>query len=484
MKRIYSFILFSIPLIIIIPYFFPYFEDLTVYYKYMIFALTLINAGISIYFLIYAKEKDVRFFFILFGLSMFIYLLNTIFEIVEIYGTYPWEFFDNLSDFIGNLPILFLLVYRTFKDVQFLKRESRNIFLFGAIVASSGFLIVGLIASRLAIFVGIPMSDFYLYLPFLIEVIVIMILLMTLYIMYVELSFRYYILALLTGYIFSFIGDTYQLFYGLFGDVNYRGIARIFDLLAFSYFLVTLIWVRTKKIVVSSITEIEEERRKYKALYLELDDKVRDLLILTQFLRHDLGNDIVVVSNALELYKEKTNEDLFSMATDRLYRMSDRIQKLRSTSEIYESLKIQKLPITFVNDVARLFKKVDVKIKNKNQFIHGNQLLGFILFNLIDNSFKHGGENVVVKVEVDETDDTVIIKVLDNGIGMTDQQKQAITNYIPTIKETEGLPKGVGLSLAKNTVEGIGGEFKIEDNIPQGTIIIMEFKKYIEEEES
>ncbi len=63
-------------------------------------------------------------------------------------------------------------------------------------------------------------------------------------------------------------------------------------------------------------------------------------------------------------------------------------------------------------------------------------------------------------------------------------QKYVITNYIPTLKETEGLPKGVGLSLAKNTVEGIGGEFIIEDNIPQGTIVIMKFKKFKEEEES
>lgn len=292
-----------------------------------------------------------------------------------------------------------------------------------------------------------------------------------------QLSFRNYILAILVGYMFSFLGETYGLFYGLYGTINYRGIERIFTLLAFSYFFVTLVWVRRRKIVMTSLSEIEEERKKYKALYLEVDDKVRDLLILTQLLRHDLGNDIVVIANALDLYEERKTEDLYTIARNRLLGMEERIKRLRSSSEIYESLKVQKIPITFVEDVSKLFDNVNTKISNRNMSIKGNQLVNFILFNLIQNSFKHGGNDVKVRVTVDEKDDFAILKVIDNGKGISDDEKKQILRQVVTLEESEELPKGVGLSIAKTTIEGLGGTFTIEDNKPHGTIIVIEIPK-------
>jgi signal transduction histidine kinase len=448
----------------------------------MIFAITLTVTILTVVFAILSKEKDVRFFFIMFSFSMILYLLNTIFEINEIYNNYPSEIYDNLSDFIGNLPILIFLVIRVIRDSRMLKKESRNIFIVGAVVASSGFVLIGIIATRLALFVGVPWSDFVLYMPFLVEIISIMVLLMTLYIIYMELSFRYYIIALLAGFFFSFVGDTYQLFYGLFDDISYRAIARIFDLLAFSYFLVILIWVRGQKIIISSLTEIEEEREKYKSLYTELNDKVRDLLILTQLLRHDLGNDIVVASNALDLYNEKKSKNFLQMAKRRLDKMEDRISKLRSTSEVYSSLKIQPIPISTLNEIAKLFENVHVKINEKQISIKGNQLVNFILFNIIENSFSHGGDNVEVFIESEAKNENVVIKIKDTGIGMSKEQKDKIFTQITTLDEEQVLPKGIGLNLAKTTIQNLGGKMVIEDNKPQGTTVIVELPIFEEKE--
>ncbi len=450
----------------------------------MIFLITLAATIIAIVFTLLSKEKDVRFFFLMFGLSMFLYLLNTIFDLVAIRSEYPSDKYGKFYDFIGNLPILIFLVYRIIKDVRLLKRESRNIFISGAIVASSGFILIGIIATRLALFAGVPMEEFILYMPFLIEIIAIMVLLLTLYIIYMELSFRYYILALLTGYFFSFIGDTYQLFYGLFEDIKYRGISRIFNLLAFSYFLSILIWVQGQKIIISSLSEIEAEREQYKNLYIELNDKARDLLILTQLLRHDLGNDIVVVSNALDLYEEKKTKDLLHMAKKRLVSMEERISKLRSSSEVYSSLKTQSIPITILNDISKLFDKVSVKIKNKKVSIKGNQLVNFILFNIVENSFTHGGENVEVQISSEVVDDAVIIEISDNGIGISEEQRKKIFTQISTLGEEEPLPKGIGLNLARTTIHSLGGKFDIKENDPQGTVVIIElplFKEKVEE---
>ena len=412
MRRYQTLLLLLFPLVVIIPYFFLQSNNLNLYYKYSIFIITFITTIVAVLLAILSEKKDVRFFFSIIGISMVFYLANAFFDVIKIYHYYPSNLFDDLYAFIANMPVFFFLIYRFITDFKLIKRESRFVVAFGAIAASSGFIIVGIIAARLSLERGVPTEDFFLYLPYMIQIIVIMVFSITLYIMYMELSFRNYILALLTVYIFYFIGETYGLFYGLYENITYRNIERIFTLLAFSYIFVIMIWVRGEKIIPLSFSEIEEERRKYKALYLELDDKVRDLLVLTQLLRHDLGNDIAVIANALDLYEERKTEELYTIAKNRFLRMEERVKRLRSSSEIYESLKVQPIPITFVDDVTKLFENVITRISNKNMKIKGNQLVNFILFNLIQNAFKHGGEDVQVTVSVVEEDEFAILRVM------------------------------------------------------------------------
>ncbi len=481
MKRIYVGVLLSIPLIVVLPMFYTAEIIYRDYYRYMKTAFMLANMIICAFFAARSKERDERIFFSLLSASMFFYLVDGIFDIISIYSNYPIDIYDALSDLAGNLPILALLIYRIIVDFKHIKKENRTTLLFGSIVSSSGFILLGVVVLRVALSTSdIPLSDILLYLPFLIVNILIMSLLVTLYILYVEVNFRYYILVLLSGYFFLFVGDVFEFMYALYKGLSNRIISRTMTLFAFSLLFVVLIWINSSNISISTLSQIEAERTKYKKLYLDLDDKLKDLLVLTQFLRHDFGNDIVVISNALEIYKEKPSIDLMMMAEKRLKLMEERISNLRTREEIYSSLKTVAISITFIEDIAKLFKNVSVRIKNRKILVRGNQLLNSVLFNIIDNSFKHGGENVVVKIDVDTRDSFVIIKIIDNGIGMTDQQKTIIRNRVATLDENLEIPDSVGLMLAKTTINGLSGELFIEDNKPQGTIIIIELPLFKE----
>ena len=481
MKKSLTILLFSIPFLLIAPMFYEHELIYGDYFKYMIFLVMLINTIISIIFAIQSEEKDERIFFILLGLSLFFYLIDNLFDIIALHGDYPLDIYNAISDLVGNIPILFLLIYRVVKDYRLTKKSERLMLFMGSLVSSSGFILLGIIALRVAFSVGIPISDIYLYLPFLIVDIAIMALLVTLYIYYIELNFRYYILALLSGYFFAFVGDVFELLYGLFEGVLNRIAARTATLFAFSLLMIVLIWTRGKKISISSLTQIEIEREKYKSLYLDLDDKVRDLLTLTQFLRHDFGNDIVVIANALEIYKEKPNEELLEMAERRLKRIEDRINTLRTQEEIYASLKTQPIPITFLEEIVKLFTNTSIRIKNRKTIIKGNQLLSSIFFNIIDNSFTHGGENVEVQVETRTVDDFVVIMIGDNGKGIPDSKKREILDYIHVFDESPTKPKNIGLSLAITTIKGLGGDLSIQDNEPSGTVIIVQIPEYKED---
>jgi signal transduction histidine kinase len=443
--------------------------------------ILLANMLICVIFASRSKERDERIFFSLLSASMFFYLIDGIFDIISIYSSYPVDIYNALSDLAGNLPILILLIYRIIVDFKHIKKENRTTLLFGSIVSSSGFILLGVIVLRVALSTPeILLNDILLYLPFLIVNILIMVLLVTLYILYVEANFRYYILALLSGYFFLFVGDVFEFMYALYKGLGNRITSRAMTLFAFTLLFVVLVWIRSSNVSISTLSQIESERTKYKKLYLDLDDKLKDLLVLTQFLRHDFGNDIVVISNALEIYKEKPSVDLMMMAQKRLKLMEERISNLRSKEEIYSSLKTVAIPITFIEDIAKLFKNVSVRLRNRKIIVRGNQLLNSVLFNIIDNSFKHGGENVSVQIDVKTKDKHAIIKIIDNGVGMTDQQKTIIRNRVATLDENLEIPDSVGLMLAKTTINGLSGELFIEDNKPQGTIIIIELPLFEE----
>ncbi len=481
MKRNLVFLLLSIPFIVVVPMFFDNSLLYTDYFRYMIATILFANLVICMIFATRSKESDERIFFVLLSASVFFYLIDSIFDIIAIYSNYPIKIYNSISDFVGNLPIVFLLIYRFVIDFKYIRKENRTSLLLGSIASSSGFVLIGVIALKVAFSTpDIPVSDIFLYLPFLIVTILIMVLLVMLNILYVEVNFRYYLLALLSGYFFAFIGDVFELFWGLYGGIENRIVARSMTLFAFTLLFVVLVWIRGSNISISTLSQIESERMKYKKLYLELDDKLSDLLVLTQFLRHDFGNDIVVISNALEIYKENPSVDLMIMAQKRLKLMEERISKLRTKEEIYSSLKTVAIPITFIEDIAKLFKNVSVRLRNRKMLVRGNQLLNSVLFNIIDNSFKHGGENVSVQIDVKTKDKHVIIKIIDNGVGMTDQQKTIIRNRVATLDENLEIPESVGLMLAKTTINGLSGELFIEDNKPQGTIIILELPLFEE----
>ncbi|MCK4973224.1 MAG: hypothetical protein KAS52_07865, partial [Candidatus Heimdallarchaeota archaeon] len=220
MKRIFVGVLLSIPFIAVLPMIYAESIIYQDYYRYMKTAFLLANMIICIIFATRSKERDERIFFILISASMFFYFVDGIFDIISIYSSYPIDIYDAISDFVGNLPILALLIYRIIVDFKHIKKENRTTLLFGSIVSSSGFVLLGVIVLRVALSTpDISMNDILLYLPFLIVNILMMVLLVTLYILYVEVNFRYYILALLSGYFFLFVGDVFEFMYALYKGV-------------------------------------------------------------------------------------------------------------------------------------------------------------------------------------------------------------------------------------------------------------------------
>ena len=103
-----------------------------------------------------------------------------------------------------------------------------------------------------------------------------------------------------------------------------------------------------------------------------------------------------------------------------------------------------------------------------------------ILLNLIENAVKYSSENTKIIIKTEYDDKNVFIKILDEGIGISDENKEKIFEKFarldtPLTRKTQG--SGLGLYIVKKTVEKMDGEILITDNIPKGSCFILKFKQ-------
>ena len=86
---------------------------------------------------------------------------------------------------------------------------------------------------------------------------------------------------------------------------------------------------------------------------------------------------------------------------------------------------------------------------------------------------KYTDEDGEIGFKVQLKDKNLLIKVLDNGPGIPDEDKKRIFDRFYRVDKARTRQKGgfgLGLSLAKQIVEDFKGNIQVRDNKPRGTI--------------
>ena len=118
-------------------------------------------------------------------------------------------------------------------------------------------------------------------------------------------------------------------------------------------------------------------------------------------------------------------------------------------------------------------KDINMNIDLDETSYYGNEeLLKQVWVNLIDNAIKFTPNNGDVKIELMSFEDSVVFKVKDTGIGMTQNVKTHIFDKFyqgDTSHTTEG--NGLGLTMVKKIVELHNGNIDVKSHPNKGTII-------------
>ncbi|WP_336327241.1 PAS domain-containing sensor histidine kinase [Halovenus sp. HT40] len=230
-----------------------------------------------------------------------------------------------------------------------------------------------------------------------------------------------------------------------------------------------------------NITERKETEQKLKS-------QRDDLELLNQVVRHDIRNDLQVVSTYAELLEDHLDEE-GKEHLKRLKESNEQAAELTVTARdltdviLQSESDLEPIPLKTVVDreVSELqSSQPDAEFTVSDSLegisVHGDDMLETVFRNLLKNAVQHNDkETAKVSVSADVDGETVTIRVADNGPGVPDSQKETVFG-----KEEKGLESGgtgIGLYLVREIVTGYGGEIWIEDREESdGAVFVIELQ--------
>lgn len=105
-------------------------------------------------------------------------------------------------------------------------------------------------------------------------------------------------------------------------------------------------------------------------------------------------------------------------------------------------------------------------------------LIQLLLNNLLNNALKYSPKDTPVKLLMSKENKQVIVKVIDEGIGIPAEEKKKVFNKFYRVgSEQTRIAKGTGLGLylSKKIVHDFKGSITITDNVPKGSIFTVRF---------
>ena len=279
----------------------------------------------------------------------------------------------------------------------------------------------------------------------------------------------------------------------------------------FPEFLRTNIWIvlivfLVFVIIFSLMCIFEVSRRKEKKFNIKLQESEKkarkaneEKTKVFQTLSHDIRTPMNVILNTAILGKDsiedkKQTEDNFDTIEKTSRYLLLLINKLLDLSRLKEiDNKVLEMSFSLSKEVKEFSNQMKVIFSLKKQEfvfdieIEHDYLIGDIvkirriIENLVNNAAKFTPVKGKVFLVVREKDGFFIFKVIDTGIGMTDEQCSHVFDAYyrvnnPEVNKTEG--NGLGLLICKELVNILNGRIEVDSTLGKGTVftVFLELK--------
>jgi PAS domain S-box-containing protein len=260
----------------------------------------------------------------------------------------------------------------------------------------------------------------------------------------------------------------------------------------------TLLFVGSRisgtQIVIRDITDIKSRENELKKLIHDLTNKNNEMMQFNYIVSHNLRSPIAnIIGLGSLLENENVNEidksQILKHIKSSTLKMDDIIKDLSLVLNTRSDLNTKRETV-YLNDIFRsITQTLEMQIAKSackivfdidplaNELYSIKSYLESIFFNLISNSIKYKSakRKIVINISAKKIDNTIIIKVEDNGVGIDLNQHGSYVFglYKRFNFDVEG--KGLGLHMTKNQVEALGGNISLTSEPEKGTIFTIVF---------
>jgi signal transduction histidine kinase len=223
-----------------------------------------------------------------------------------------------------------------------------------------------------------------------------------------------------------------------------------------------------------------------------IDRLEKSFIMIRQFSQdaaHELRTPLTIIRGEIEnmmMQKKlsRNNALSFESVLEEIHYLSSIVNKLlllHSLDTNEDKFSFRRVDIsgivTDMADDARLLaikKNIAVNFKcDKQLIINGNEdLLGQMIWNLIDNAVKYTGKNGEISINMSASDGKVMVSVKDNGPGIPEDELPKIFTRFYRVEQShsrEIAGSGLGLAISKWVAELHSGEIKVASTPGEGS---------------
>lgn len=203
---------------------------------------------------------------------------------------------------------------------------------------------------------------------------------------------------------------------------------------------------------------------------------------------HELKTPIAVTRLNLETLQkrkleEQQQEKLISLALDETNRLNLLTNNILVAAQLDSGnyvMNRQKINMSIVaqdavNDFGKRFRNRHIHSAiDADIFIEGElMLIQMLINNLVENALKYSAKDKPVTVQLQQSNNEVLLKVIDEGVGIKGAEKKKIFDKFyrsgdESVRTTKGT--GLGLYLCKRIIKDHKGTINVTDHEPGGSV--------------
>ena len=245
---------------------------------------------------------------------------------------------------------------------------------------------------------------------------------------------------------------------------------------------------------VNDLSQIKRSSKKVEQLLITTKNQNRRLLNFAHIVSHNLRSHYSNLSMLLNLAKidipETVEISVFQLMETALNNLGETVENLNEVTAINTTDTIEIETLNVLNSINNVLTNINDLITDSKASITMNidsdiyvkaipAYFDNIMLNFLTNAIKYKKSTEPAKIELSAstTDDWAIIKIKDHGIGIDlSKHGDKLFGMYKTFHQYEN-SRGLGLFIAKNQVEAIGGKIDVESEVNIGTTFYLYLNK-------